>query len=153
MYNYLTIAKKICELSKWDASNLELQKMMYIVHMMYYGEKERKLSNCVFEAWKYGPVTNKLYSLCSRYGSDSVGSIVFYDVDEKLEKDDSDFIENIYFKLLENKTPQELLNYVHNKNGAWYKVYSKDNSGRAIIDYNLILQEYNNLKNDRGQQC
>ena len=36
-------ANKICELSDWTVSNLQLQKILYIAHMVYFGDEGKPL--------------------------------------------------------------------------------------------------------------
>ncbi len=57
----LQAAKYLAKRSKWEYSNLELHKILYIAHMIYLGDERYPLLEAKFEAWNYGPVIPYLY--------------------------------------------------------------------------------------------
>ena len=61
------VARRICELGKWEISNLKLQKLLYLTHMYYSGIFEEGLIKERFRAWKRGPVIPSIYHLCKDY--------------------------------------------------------------------------------------
>jgi|GEM_PF-6636616 len=73
----LSAARAICELRDWEVSNLELQKILYIAHMVYLGETDsHPLIKENFEAWDYGPVD--LVSIIARRGLGTILSVTFF---------------------------------------------------------------------------
>jgi hypothetical protein len=70
-YSVSDIARRFCARGDWCVTNLELQKMLYIVQMLYMGETNgHRLIQTQFEAWDY---TSDLTSrsrdcyICCRY--------------------------------------------------------------------------------------
>ena len=51
----LQAAKCLGRMSSWRFSNLELQKIIYISHMLYLGQEEKPLVEGYFQVWNYGP--------------------------------------------------------------------------------------------------
>ena len=76
----LSAARLVCELRDWKVSNLELQKILYIAHMIYLGNESVPLIDENFEAWDYGPVIPELYQHVKGFGAKPVGN-VFHSVD------------------------------------------------------------------------
>src|SRR5690606_7691743 len=70
-------ARYLCEKSGWTLSNLQLQKLVYLAHMVHLGsvDREKGLIRERFEAWDYGPVSPALYSEARAFGSGSVKNI------------------------------------------------------------------------------
>jgi uncharacterized phage-associated protein len=71
----LSAARTLCELRKWNVSNLELQKILYLAHMFYLGRNGAPLLNEDFEAWDYGPVIPELYHRAKAFGSGPVRNV------------------------------------------------------------------------------
>ena len=134
-------AKKFCTASKWTLSNLELQKMLYITHVVYFGRHKAVLLEDCFYAWDYGPVLPNVYKKLKIYGADPVGNIFkqYNDLDKKALE--SQIIEEAYTNL-KHLTPAQLVALTHVKNGAWEQTYTK--CPYTKINDELILQEYEN---------
>ena len=59
----LSAARRLCEKSGWQLTNLQVQKMLYLAHMNYVGKTSGKpLIDGNFEAWIYGPVNREVYN-------------------------------------------------------------------------------------------
>ncbi len=71
----LSAAKHIGKLSDWSKTNLELQKIIYIGHMLHLGKHELPLVVGHFEAWHYGPVHPELYRHAKVFGAGPVQNI------------------------------------------------------------------------------
>ena len=67
----LQAVKHTCEASGWRVTNLQLQKILYIAHMVYAGKNngKRLIADDDFEAWDYGPVLSGLYHRISVFGT------------------------------------------------------------------------------------
>jgi len=139
----LRAAYKICKLSDWTITNLEIQKILYLAHMIYLGRSDTLLINEEFKAWKYGPVLPKLYNLLKRFGIFPIKKYVF-DNDVKIIDDEN--INNLLTEAWEKlgyKSNWELVSITHRKKGAWKKVYEKNKNNTITIDH--IRNEYNEL--------
>ena len=60
-------AKYLAKKSGWKYTNLELQKLLYIAHMIHLGKTGEPLFEDAFEAWNYGPVIPGLYYFLKSY--------------------------------------------------------------------------------------
>ena len=58
----ITAGRYACKMSGWTITNLKLQKILYIAHMVYVGRTDGTvLIDEMFEAWDFGPVLPNLY--------------------------------------------------------------------------------------------
>lgn len=134
----ISAAKALCEETGWSISNLALQKMLYIAHMLYYGRTGEPLIRDSFEAWDYGPVVPSVYHRAKAFGSDSVRN-VFHGAKQIEDKRAREAIQQTV-AALRDKRPGELVAITHWDGGAWAKHYT--NGRNAIIPHEDILQEY-----------
>ena len=135
----LAAAKRLGEVSDWSLTNLYIQKLLYLAHMFYMGQKDGEpLLTGHFEAWAFGPVHPKVYHTAKVCESRPVEPKVFHSV-ESLEKDRS---ETEYLdKAVEELPLQQLVAITHWEQGAWRKNYVSHL--HSVIISNLdILEEY-----------
>lgn len=135
----LQAAKAICEKSGWTVSNLALQKLLYIAHMIHIGNHGEPLIEEVFEAWDYGPVVPEVYHKAKIFGRDPVQNI-FHQV-AALE-DGSPALATIsaVVESLHGLSPAQLVAATHWEKGAWAAHYE---SGRSnVIPNQDIKAEY-----------
>lgn len=136
-------AKKLCERSDWTLTNLALQKMLYIAHMLYMGdnEGERLLDTSVnpFEAWEYGPVSPSAYGRVRVFGADPIGN-VFRAVASADGTPEAAYLDDIY-EALSDWTPGQLVAFTHRKGGAWDRYYDSKRR-HVVIPDEAILDEY-----------
>lgn len=73
----LSAAKYIGELSGWSKTNLELQKIIYLAHMIHLGEHglDSPLVKGYFQAWDFGTVHRELYQKAKNFGAEPVINI------------------------------------------------------------------------------
>ena len=142
------VAQYVCKLGEWKISNLELQKLLYIINLLHVGLKGDRLIVEDFEAWDYGPVVRSIYDKCKKFGGDNIWKATFDDVCEgELTDEDKEFIEH-YFKQLKDKTPAELIGITHRSNGGWAKNYVP--RANIVIPQQDILEEFNKYyRNDQ----
>lgn len=142
----------ICKLSGWKASNLRVQKILYIAYMHYLGRHKEHLIREDFEAWDHGPVEPKLYEFCSDFRREPITDVFPYEnIKETNEKE---------FKILDDavewardKTETYLIKYTHSKSkGAWHKAYYKLNLRYEKIPYDLIVKEYETRKEEHERK-
>ena len=136
----------ICELFDWKASNLRLQKILYIACLNYIGDdidNPRHLIKEGFEAWKLGPVQPELYEFCADFEAEPIKDV--------FPPDDVEVKHPKEYKMLEkaakwgkDKSLGYLVGYTHRKGGAWDKL--KQDGKKIPIPYSYIQQEYMDWK-------
>lgn len=135
-------AKTLCALSGWSLSNLQLQKLLYLSHMVMLAEHNNRLIDGQFEAWDLGPVEPKLYHKVKAYGSRPIPDIFPGDVYLEGEPEYS-AITSIWNQL-KNATPGRLVSITHWNGGAWATHYKPMMRGIPIPDAD-IRAEYHKL--------
>lgn len=134
----LSAAKRVCELSGWQLSNLSLQKILYIAHLIYLGRRNEPLFDETFQAWNYGPVLPSVYHKAKIFGSDPVRN-VFHSVPNLEEGPEADVLAETVEKL-SNKSPSQLVAITHWDKGAWAKHYMPGMN--MVIPNDDVLREY-----------
>lgn len=137
----LSAAKTLCELRDWSLSNMALQKVLYLAHMVRLGESDgTPLINAKFEAWDYGPVVPEVYRRVKPFGSGSVRNVFHWieavhsgTADYRALKEASDGTISM--------TPGQLVSMTHWDRGAWAKHYLPGVRG-VVIPNSDILDEY-----------
>ena len=137
----LSAAKHMGLHSQWSLSNLVLQKLIYICHMLHLGNYglEEPLVFGQFEAWDYGPVHPDLYHEAKVYGGSPVRNI--FHASTNLTEDDYKvpLMDRIVDKF--GNDASRLVAITHWKDGAWAKNYKPGVQG-IIIPNEDILAEY-----------
>ncbi|WP_127144916.1 Panacea domain-containing protein [Pelagibacterium montanilacus] len=139
-------ARSLCEMRDWNVTNLELQKVLYIAHMIHLGETGTPLIREGFEAWDYGPVEPNLYHRAKSFGSSPVRNVFHWEkpvpkgstYEGALEEAD---------ELTQGMSASKLIAVTHWEEGAWYKVYDPEQRGIKIPDP-FIMQEYHDRSTD-----
>ena len=133
-------AKTLHSMASGKVSNLSLQKLLYLSHMMHLGLTGEKLASNNFEAWDYGPVEPQLYHKLKAYGAENVPDIFPGDP----YANDSPEYRAMKFVMdqLDEASPRKLVAITHWERGAWAKNYRSGMRGIIIPDDD-ILQEYN----------
>lgn len=133
-------ARCICDAGDWQVTNLKLQKILYLAHMIYMGEHNGEpLVNGNFEAWDYGPVQPDVYRKAKIFGARPIQDVFWEAAPSGSEEirvlnDVSDF--------LLGKSPAELVAITHWDGGAWAKNYVSGRRGIVIPSADIIA-EYN----------
>lgn len=114
-------AKTICDAYDWKLSNLPLQKLLYLSHMMHLGMYDRPLVDGEFQAWNLGPVHPELYQKVKAYGA---GPIAYISRDEVFPDGSSErtAIDSV-LRQMKGKRPSALVALTHQNIGAWAKHY------------------------------
>lgn len=135
-------ARTIQALSKHGVSNLRLQKLLYLSHMMHIGRIGRPLVSNPFEAWDYGPVEPMLYHKVKAYGSGVIPNIFSSDgyAAGELEFDSIKYV----MDQVGEAHARQLVAITHWSGGAWAKHYSPSVRGVKIPDSD-VLEEYKKL--------
>jgi len=144
----LAAARHIGVLSGWTKTNLELQKIVYIAHMLHLGEKNLPLIDGHFEAWHFGPVHPRLYQQAKAFGADPVQDIF---VNEPLLQDGSyekGTLDNAYSQVGEYESAR-LIAITHVDYGAWAKNYKRGGAFVVIPEKDIIDEYRERLKRAR----
>lgn len=100
-------------------TNLKLQKMLYFVQLRSIQVDGHELIEDDFEAWKFGPVINKVYyAYCINAG---------LDIDQTEQYDGfhpsiPSYVNNVFYHFL-NKSTWSMVRLTHRPEGAWAKNY------------------------------
>ena len=140
----LAAAKRLGVRSNWSLSNLEMQKLLYVAHMLHLGQYDEPLVPGLFEAWEYGPVHPALYHKVKVFGSSPVAN-VFHLAGDLAEGTEARMLDEAVDKL-SHASPGKLVAITHWDGGAWAKHYIPGMRGVAIPN-NAIRQEYVDREN------
>ncbi len=135
----ISATKFLCETADWRITNLRLQKVLYIAHMVFLGEENEPLVLGNFEAWDYGPVHPEVYQEVKFFGDDPIRDI-FPDFQEENAEKEKKYIKQAVKELGDCSTA-DLVGITHWKGGAWAKNYIPDARG-IIISNEDIKEEY-----------
>lgn len=141
MHSIHSVAKTFAVISDWSLSNLELNKLCYLAHMIKLGNTDGSagLVANAFEAWDYGPVCPSLYHKAKVFGSSDVGNI-FHQHSEVIDAADLSAINEVW-DAVGDHSPGKLVAITHWKEGAWYKNYEAGKKG-IVIPNEDILDEF-----------
>jgi len=132
-------ARHLCEQSGWTVSNLKLQKIIFLAHMVHLGEKQRPLITEGFQAWDYGPVSHPLYQRVKAFGSSPIRNV--FHGDPTISDSDALEVLNDVYRQVGGWSAGRLVDETHRPNGAWERTYIPGAMGIPIPD-DVILAEY-----------
>ena len=135
-------AKTFWEACDGKVSNLSLQKLWYLAHMLELGAGHGPLVSRPFEAWDYGPVEPDLYHKLKAYGGGYVADVFAakpYSSDDPEMKSIAEVL-----RQLKGASPAKLVAITHWNGGAWQQHYSPGRRGIVIPDED-ILSEYERI--------
>jgi uncharacterized phage-associated protein len=153
------IAKII--LSKKAYTQLELQKIIFLVYVEYLKKYNEKLFKEEFDAWTYGPVIEKLYKSSKKYNSQKITKYFKNDETKMQILSRSQKIKG-YDKIIEvidetirkhrNVKNGEFIDLTHTKDGAWEKTFRRVSvrKGKRFSNYprNDIKIPFKHIRND-----
>lgn len=132
------IINKCIEKNK-PISNVRLQKIMYLVHVGFLKEFNKKLiDDESFTAREYAPVIKSVYYKFQIYGGLPIDDKQKCDI--ALKPEEAELIDNIVQKCI-NLKPWELVQKSRNPNGAWIKVYKDGEGYKDIVIPDKLIQE------------
>ena len=139
----LEAAKFLGKKSKWRLSNLEMQKIIYLAHMMHLGSEDAPLVYGYFEAWDYGPVHPELYHYVKMFGAGPItNDLGLFDF---IDSPSAGSERNALKAVLDSFPPGSgpgLVAATHWDEGAWRKLYEPEKS-HIIIPNEDICEEFN----------
>ena len=132
-------ARYLCEKSGWTLSNLKLQKILFLAHMVHLGQNEKPLLDEGFEAWDYGPVLPNLYHHVKAFGSSPIRN-VFRAFPVPTDEAALSALDSVYDQV-SGWSAGKLVRVSHRRDGAWDKSYIPGAIAIPIEDEE-ILREY-----------
>jgi len=147
----LQAAKFLSNLSHWKYTHLELQKLIYLSHMLHLGQYRQPLVAGRFEAWDYGPVHPELYQILKEWGNRPIpaSAKVYQNVDITVFKttatNEARSLKQ-WAKALPPGNGPKLIAITHAQDCAWTKAYDKVVKSRVITD-DAMLDEYQSRLN------
>lgn len=127
-----------CYIDKRPISNLQLQKILYFLQIMYGRSTHgtELLFRDEFEAWPYGPVIFAVYDEFSRYGG-SVIEATFNEPDPCSQEVMAFIDQTVTF--LREKTPWELVEISHAQGSPWDLTYQGGKGRKKAIPQQYII--------------
>lgn len=118
-------------------SNLQLQKIMYLLQVVYCRITGNLLFYEEFEAWQYGPVLPRVYDEFSFFGGIRINKE--YEDTIQLAPFDADIV-NTTVEELRMKYPWDLVNITHASGSPWSRVWRNGDGNRETIGNDLIIR-------------
>ena len=116
-------------------SNLQLQKILYFLQVIYASETGELLFADQFEAWPYGPVIRDVYVEFSDCG----GFPIKREFDTEINDSIRPFLDAGVDTLAE-KSPWELVRISHAEGSPWGIIFNQKRLHKGIIPNELIMQ-------------
>ena len=123
-------------------THLQIQKLLYLGHMVHLGVHDAPLVVGHFEAWDFGPVHPVLYHSIKHFGSRPIDEIPYGKgvIEGITEHSVMDYIIGTFSQ----KTGADLVRITHWEQGAWWKHYRPMVRGIVIPDDD-ITEEYRDI--------
>ncbi len=145
MCDVFKVAKVFCERRKWRATNLEIQKLLYIAQVFSLGLRDKPLFKNMIEAWRYGPVVRDVYDKFKMYGSMPIQPIMFADMTEhKCTDEDREFVEGIA-EATKDLRDWQLVGLTHRDGTAWKKRYNQFTPTSNVITEDDMRDEFEHI--------
>ena len=121
---------------------MEMQKILYIAHMVYMGENDGEpLVHGYFEAWEYGPVHPELYHYIKLFGAGPVtNEYGHFDFVDHLPKGPERRKLDRACKFFPHGSGPKLVHITHWPKGAWSKCHTGERFIRITDD--AIIGEF-----------
>ncbi len=139
----LDAANHLCKKSGWTLTQIELQKLLYLAHMIHLGNRDEPLVRGDFEAWEFGPVHPVLYRELRIYGSSTITGIGHNR--RPLPPGSERTTLDIIYDELGLVSASKLIRITHWAGGAWAKNYIPGATG-VVIPQQDILEEFEKRK-------
>jgi uncharacterized phage-associated protein len=128
-------ARTLGEISEWRVSNLQMQKALYVAHMLHLGRTAQPLFAEHFEAWDFGPVVPQLYQKLKGRKREPV--LPFPSLAFTPESTQYCAIADA-FALTRMMSPGQLITCLHRPGGAWEKHYSTGITNCRIMNSDIV---------------
>lgn len=131
-------ARYVCASGNWGVTNLALQKILYLAHMVHLGRTGERLIDGEFQAWDYGPVNPELYKTVSMFGDEPIKD-VFFGAPRIFGTREEETLRDACEHLL-RKRASELVAMTHSERGAWAKHYVPGVRSIVIPDADIVAE-------------
>ncbi len=123
---------KIANEKDIEMTNLKLQKLVYVAHGYMLAINGEPLIHEAPQAWKYGPVIQKIYGQFRTYGSDRI--VVRTEKLEKfqLSRDQKDLIKDV-IDAYGSDSAIDLVNLTHEPGTPWDIIWNKQNGKEQLF--------------------
>lgn len=111
-----------CAAKEIPISNLQLQKILFLVQYGFCNTFNELLFEENFEAWQYGPVLPSAYAEFKYYGGEDINKRFDQSEFEIIVEDDKAEIEEAT-EGLSQKNPWDLVAITHRANSPWSRVW------------------------------
>lgn len=115
-------------------SNLQLQKILYFLQLIFARETRTLLFPEEFEAWPYGPVIRAVYIEFSGCGGYPIRREFSVDIDKRLC-----LFLDAGVDLLAEKSPWDLVRISHADKSPWDIVYNEHGAHKGLIPNEMIM--------------
>lgn len=140
----LMAAKTVATLCDFNVTNLKLQKLLYLAHMIHLGNHGNGLVDSQFEAWNLGPVMPEVYHLLKAYGNGNIHDVFGTDGFPE-NSTEYETIKAVVNKFRDFK-PSLLVQITHQNHGAWAKNFIPRIKGITISDEDILAEYRARLK-------
>ncbi|MCK1693757.1 SocA family protein [Bradyrhizobium sp. 144] len=141
-------ARYICAWGDWGVTNLALQKILYLAHMVHLGRTGQRLIEGEFQAWDYGPVNPQLYRAVNMFGDEPIKD-VFFGAPSIFGSPEEETLREAC-ELLIGRRASELVAMTHSENGAWAKHYVPGVRSKVIPDADIVAEYSARTNRDRA---
>lgn len=132
-----SVTRTLLEKLGYRATNLQIQKLVYIAFGFYAAEYDRYLFSNGIEAWQYGPVIPDLYRELKARDSRQIS-----EAKPVVDPEVLGIIDDVV-RTYGREKASFLVDYTHAENTPWSNVY--DGSSHKEIPKQLIKAYYKNL--------
>lgn len=119
-------------------SNLQLQKILYFMQVVFLKNKKEFIFEDEFQAWPYGPVLPKVYSEYSCFGGYPIEQ-EYDDIPSDLLGEHKEYLD-VGIKYLRGKAPWDLVNIAHRSGSPWHTIWNSDNGYKKAIPNGLLVK-------------
>lgn len=133
------------ECSGWSLSNLEMQKLLYLSHMIHLGTNGKQLVSGHFEAWDLGPVHPVLYHKAKVFGARPVLNIFRSVPGPQDGTEECATLDSTMDEMSSLSGPQ-LVSITHWDHGAWARNYIPGERGIIIPDSHIEDEYWRRVK-------
>lgn len=117
-------------------SNLQLQKILYFLQLLFACDTNSLLFSDQFEAWPYGPVIRDVYIEFSDCGGFPIRQSFSIDIGEEGLRSFLD----AGIDLLAEKSPWELVRISHADGSPWDEIFNRKGLHKGLIPNELIMK-------------
>lgn len=120
-------------------TNLQLQKMMYILQISYCKTFQRLLFDDEFEAWEYGPVLPSVFEEFEKFGGTSIQKDYEDSEFDRIYPFDKRAIDVVMVVMACKLSPHAMASITNKEGGAWDVTYMEGE--KRTIRNGLVMKD------------